>query len=1069
MISNTKPQKLTTRAGAAGAPVSPSTADSLKEIRALKRLVQIGVYAAILGSEPFYYLVLHYSWPQLLSGLFVGLIIATVAIEWAFSQIFKLRKRSAYPNLLLQELSQAPNVSAAAEQALPVINRLLAVRASFLALRDEHQSLSILSAFGMSDADAACGLEDCEAGVSGALADGTSHWAPVAGAGPIFLRPGERLVLVPVSAMTRTLGVLLLVETKRKSDVKDKELLQAVATALGLSIENLRDKEELAQTASLLSTTLESTADGILVVGQDAKIESFNAKFGEMWGIPRSILDSRDDNQALAFVLDKLKDPDVFLSKVRELYAEPEAESYDTLVFKDGRVFERFSQPRRLNGQSVGRVWSFRDVTETKRAEEALTESEQRFRSLIENSSDGIALMSPDGTFIYAGPSTQRLIGYTEAELVGRNGFEFVHPDDLEVASLLLAGIAGQAGAAAGGEFRVRHVDGSWRWIDVITTNLIDEPGVGAIVVNYRDVTERMKAEQALRESEEQFRSIQESALDAIITMDADGVITSWNPQAETIFGWTHEETVGRSLAETLIPSQHREAHGRGIRQFIQTGEARVLNTRTEVAALHRTGREFPVELAVVPLYRGDTVSFCAFVRDISERKKAEETIRHLAYHDVLTGLPNRVLFEERLRIGLAQARRRREKVAVMFLDIDRFKLVNDTVGHTGGDQLLQEVARELSETIREGDTVARVGGDEFTFLLPGIERAEDATVAAERILRRVRQPRTVAGQEFRMTTSIGITVFPRDGNNAEVLMRNADTAMYRAKERGRDNYQMFTLAMKASLQEMLALENDLSHALERDELRVFYQPVMEIASGRIVGGEALLRWQHPQRGLVVPDEFIPLAEETGLIGPIGEWTLRMACKQAQAWRDSQLGPSRISVNVSARQVEQPGLVRAVASALAEAGLPPHCLHLELTEGAVMRQLESVSFTLAELREMGVGISVDDFGTGYSSLGYLKRFPIDTIKIDRSFVRDVTTDQNDAAIVTTVIAMARGLNLRVIAEGVEIEAQLAFLRENECDEFQGFLLSPPVSPPEFEALVRQREAPQAKVLRLKSG
>jgi len=299
--------------------------------------------------------------------------------------------------------------------------------------------------------------------------------------------------------------------------------------------------------------------------------------------------------------------------------------------------------------------------------------------------------------------------------------------------------------------------------------------------------------------------------------------------------------------------------------------------------------------------------------------------------------------------------------------------------------------------------------------------------------------------------------------------MRNADTAMYRAKERGRDNYQMFTLAMKASVQEMLALENDLSHALERDELRVLYQPVMEIASGRIVGGEALLRWQHPQRGMVGPDEFIPLAEETGLIGPIGEWVLRMACKQARAWRDARLGPSRISVNVSARQVEQPGLVRAVASALAETGLPPHCLHLELTEGAVMRQLESVSFTLAELREMGVGISVDDFGTGYSSLGYLKRFPVDTIKIDRSFVRDVTTDQNDAAIVTTVIAMARGLNLRVIAEGVETEAQLSFLRENECHEFQGFLLSRPVSATEFEALVRQRDAPQAKVLRLKSG
>jgi diguanylate cyclase (GGDEF)-like protein len=487
------------------------------------------------------------------------------------------------------------------------------------------------------------------------------------------------------------------------------------------------------------------------------------------------------------------------------------------------------------------------------------------------------------------------------------------------------------------------------------------------------------------------------------------------------------------------------------------------------MTALDRSGREFPVELAVVPLYRGDVISFCAFIRDISERKKSEETIRHLAYHDVLTGLPNRVLFEERLRIDLAQARRSRAKVAVMFLDLDRFKLVNDTVGHTGGDQLLQEVGRELSETIREGDTVARVGGDEFTFVLPGIERAEDAAVAAERILRRIRQPRTVAGQEFRITTSVGVTIFPRDGNSAEVLMRNADTAMYRAKERGRDNYQLFTPAMKTGLKEMLALENDLSHALERDELFVLYQPIVEIGSGRISGGEALLRWQHPRRGLVAPDEFIPLAEETGLIVPIGDWVLQAACRQAKAWHDAGLGRSRITVNVSARQVEQPGLVRAVSTALAESGLPPDCLHLELTEGVVMRQVESVISTLTELRGLGVGISVDDFGTGYSSLGYLKRFPIDTIKIDRSFVRDVTTDQNDSAIVTTVIAMARGLNLRVVAEGVETEAQLAFLRENECHEFQGFLVSRPVSPAEFEALVRQQRQPPAKILPLKFG
>jgi diguanylate cyclase (GGDEF)-like protein/PAS domain S-box-containing protein len=938
-------------------------------------------------------------------------------------------------------------------------------------LSEESGGLRLLSVCAMAEEDALRLLEGGKAETDRVLERDGGRASVSEGnqAHELLATKGESVALVPVAAMTRTLGVLVLVGRKRKSDLGDVELLAAVGTALGLSIENLKDKEELAWTASLLSTALESTADGILVVGKDGRIESFNTRFAEMWGIPRSVLDAKDDDQALAFVLEQLEEPEAFLNKVRELYAQPNAESADTLVFKDGRVFERFSRPRRLNGRNVGRVWSFSDVTETKRAEEALAAREKRFRSLIENSSDGIALVESDGSIVFAAPSTRRILGYSSDEIEGLNAFTLVHPDDRQDAGDGLAQLLTQPGGTTVSHSRFRHIDGSWRWLEGTATNLLHEPAVRAIVVNYRDITERREAEEALTESEEQFRSIQENALDAIITMSSDGEITSWNPQAETIFGWTREEAVCRPLAETLIPPRHRETHKRGLERVMETGEGPVLNKRTEVIALDRSGREFPIELAVVPLYRGDSVSFCAFVRDISERKKAEETIRHLAYHDVLTGLPNRVLFEERLRLALAQARRSRTKVAVMFLDLDRFKLVNDTVGHTGGDQLLQEVAREFSDAIREGDTVARVGGDEFTFLLPGIERAEDATVAAERILRRVRQPRMVAGQEFRITTSIGITVFPRAGNTADVLMRNADTAMYRAKERGRDNYQLFTPAMKAGLHEMLALENDLSHALERDELFVLYQPLARIDSGSIVGGEALLRWQHPQRGLVGPEEFIPLAEETGLIAPIGEWVLRTACQQAKTWYDSDLNPVRITVNVSARQIEQPGLVRAVAAVLADTGLPPQRLQLELTEGAVMRQVESVTSALSKLRAMGVGLSVDDFGTGYSSLGYLKRFPIDTIKIDRSFIHEVTTDQNDAAIVTTVIAMARGLNLRVVAEGVETEAQLGFLRENKCDEFQGFLLSPPVSPAEFEALVRQQQGRQAKVLPLKLG
>jgi diguanylate cyclase (GGDEF)-like protein len=403
--------------------------------------------------------------------------------------------------------------------------------------------------------------------------------------------------------------------------------------------------------------------------------------------------------------------------------------------------------------------------------------------------------------------------------------------------------------------------------------------------------------------------------------------------------------------------------------------------------------------------------------------------------------------------------------VAVMFLDVDRFKLVNDTLGHTGGDVLLKAVSHELSGVLREGDTVARVGGDEFTLLLPAINGEADAVVIAERILETIKRPRLVDGQEFSVTTSIGITIFPQDGADVHTLLRNADTAMYRAKERGRDNFQLYTPAMNASVMQRLALENDLRHAVERGELLLHYQPVADVPSGQIVGAEALLRWDHPQRGRLDPDSFIPLAEETGLIVPVGEWVLRAACRQAKVWQDAGYSPIRLSVNLSARQLHHKDLTDLVTSVLRGSGLAPEWLRLEITEGDVMSNVEFIISVLHRLRDMGVSISVDDFGTGYSSLSYLKRFPIDSVKIDRSFVRDLATDPSDAAIVTTVIAMARNLNLRVVAEGVETAEQLDFLRRRDCDEYQGYLISPPVPAHEFEGLLT---LPQ-KVTRLRHG
>jgi diguanylate cyclase (GGDEF)-like protein len=438
---------------------------------------------------------------------------------------------------------------------------------------------------------------------------------------------------------------------------------------------------------------------------------------------------------------------------------------------------------------------------------------------------------------------------------------------------------------------------------------------------------------------------------------------------------------------------------------------------------------------------------------EIAERKRAEDQIKHQAYHDSLTGLPNRVLLKDRLSQALAQARRKEQLVGVMFLDLDRFKLVNDTIGHTMGDKLLQAVAERLSGVVREADTVGRPGGDEFTLVLPEVSGVEQVSGVAERIFQALRRPFGVAGQELYVTVSIGIVMYPVDGEDAETLLSNADIAMYGAKEEGRDCFQMFTPAMNAYISKRMTLEKELRQALERKQFIVHYQPQVNIETGQIVGIEALVRWQHPGRGLVPPDDFIPVAEETGLIVPLGEWVLRTACAQNAAWQEGGLPPVRVAVNLSARQFQQQNLLQMVAQALRETGLAPEWLELEITESTAMRDIELAVTKLTSLRDLGVHVSLDDFGTGYSSLEYLRRLPIDALKIDRSFVRDVTDDADDAAIVTALVGLAESLSLGTIAEGVETEEQLAFLREHRCQVFQGYLRSKPVPADELERML----------------
>lgn len=437
------------------------------------------------------------------------------------------------------------------------------------------------------------------------------------------------------------------------------------------------------------------------------------------------------------------------------------------------------------------------------------------------------------------------------------------------------------------------------------------------------------------------------------------------------------------------------------------------------------------------------------------EHLAAEATVQHQAHFDLLTDLPNRVMFNDRLTLALAHANRQRQMLAVLFVDLDRFKTIVDTLGHAVGDRVLQGVAERLQSCLEEGDTLARLGGDEFVVLLPQIRRADKAVKLAQQMLEVLKPAFHFAGHELHITTSIGIALYPYDGENADTLLKNADTALYRAKEQGRNNYQLYTPAMNARAFERLALENSLRKALERKEFLLHYQPQVDFRNNAIIGMEALLRWQHPDLGLVYPAEFIPLAEETGLIVPLGEWAIRTACLQAKTWQKAGFPPMNVAVNLSARQFQQHDLVETIARILKETELDSRWLEVEITESVAMQNADYAIVILRDLKEMGVQIVMDDFGTGYSSLSYLKKFPVHVLKIDQSFIRDLIRDPNDAAIANAIIVLAHSLKMLVVAEGVETPEQESFLREHQCDRFQGYLFSSPVPAAVFESLIRR--------------
>jgi diguanylate cyclase (GGDEF)-like protein/PAS domain S-box-containing protein len=665
------------------------------------------------------------------------------------------------------------------------------------------------------------------------------------------------------------------------------------------------------------------------------------------------------------------------------------------------------------------------------RAEAGLRESEAYFRSLVENARDVIHVVNPDWTTRYITPSVQRLLGYHPEELIGRSLAAILHEDDVESGAAAVAAAGGVVGFGAPIEARVRHRDGSWRIFEGVVRNMVDDPVVRGIVINCRDITERRRREAQVA----RLAAIAEENPNPIVECDLEGRPTYANPAAGRLV-----QELGVDGPEGLFSREHAAVAA----ACLGGGDSDRVEVEVGTRVLCWTYYPHP-----------GTGAIHLFGEDVTERKRVESRLLHHALHDPLTGLPNRHFFMERLAGALLRYHRREGGLfAVLFLDLDRFKVVNDSLGHHVGDELLQVIGERLRGTLRGSDTVARFGGDEFAVLLEGLESLDEATCIAERLSAVLAAPINLSGYEVFTSASIGIALCSAGLDRPEYMLRNADVAMYQAKGSGAARYEIFDRGMHAQALARLQMETDLRRALSRDEFRLHYQPIVDLRTGRIAGLEALLRWEHPERGLIAPAEFISIAEETGVILPLGDWVLREACRQLATWR-GEFRQARIamSVNLSAKQFGHADLVERICSALEDADLDPRHLKLEVTESAIIDSPNSAGAMLLELRRRGIQIQMDDFGTGYSSLSSLHSLPLDGIKIDRSFISRIPGSAPTLQMVRAIALLARGLGLALIAEGVETPEQLEEVRALGCEFAQGYLLSHPLAPEGIRALL----------------
>jgi len=736
--------------------------------------------------------------------------------------------------------------------------------------------------------------------------------------------------------------------TGKRKDGTTVEVEAAVSTSviggkryIMTAIRDITERKEsadlLEKNLSLLTSTFEATADGILVVDLTNTIVTYNRQFIEMWQIPDEIIESRDNEKTVNFVLNQLSNADEFAATTKKLVAHPEIKNFDILNFKDGKIYERYSYPQMLDGKVMGRVLSFRDITLRTRAEAELRDSENKFRMLVESTSEGILQVDNDDRTQFVNNRLCEMVGYSQEELLGIN------------------------------------------WCAL----LLDQEGCNLV-------------------------------------------------------------------------NQVNERRRKGI------------SDRYELRLTKKSGEILWVIVGAAPIINSEGVvtgSMGVFT-DITERKRAEEQLLHDAFHDGLTGLANRSLFMDHLRLAVERGKSRHSNLyAVLFLDFDRFKVVNDSLGHAEGDKLLKQIARRLESCTRTGDLLARLGGDEFVILLNELVEEEDAVRVAERIKENLKTPFDLSGHQVFTSASIGITLSTSGHARAEDMLRDADIAMYRAKSQGKAQHQLFNQAMHDQASVRLRIENELRRAVEQQEFRLHYQPIINLQTNKIVGFESLVRWQHPERGIVPPTEFIPIAEETGLILPLGEWVLRESCRQLREWQEENPSNSNLtmSVNLSCKQFIQADLAEQIGDILRETKVKAENLRLEVTESYLIEDNETAITIMNRLHALGVKLSIDDFGTGYSSLSYLHRLPVHYLKIDRSFVSRMQTNPENAEIVRTIIMLAKNLNIEVIAEGIETIEQSQHLKNLDCNFGQGFLFSHPVIAEIAERLINDFPADNANL------